>query len=289
MKNNLNKWMKDIDGGKELFSLSIPGTHDSATKYVQLSKFAKCQDEDIYSQLMLGVRAIDIRVEPKNDKLALVHGITKIFNDEAKTTPMFLEDVLDMCYKFLKEHPSEAVIFQFKNDSNKKNEQSFNNLFYSYIKGNEDKWYLKPTAPTLDEARGKLILVRRCKLDKSNSDFKDNTGIDFSLWVEQDKAIPNALTLNTGYDDFIIQDRFRYKPINKWNKCVKPFLDNNYEQYSICYLSTAGGLKGPQGNAEIINPLFLNYQLNQNGIFYLDFITEELTRKIILNNIDSNI
>ena len=31
-------------------------------------------------------------------------------------------------------------------------------------------------------------------------------------------------------------------------------------KYVICYLSTAGGLKGPKKNADYINALFLPYQ-----------------------------
>lgn len=287
----LTEWMKSIDGGRSLFSLSIPATHDSATQCVQLSRFAKCQDEDIYTQLCLGARAIDIRVEPKGDKLALVHGIAKIFTEKSKSEAMELDDVLKMCYAFLEEHPSEVIVFQFKNDSNKKNEQSFNNLFYSYIKGNEDRWYLKSTAPTLDEARGKLVLLRRCKLDISNREFTaDNTGIDFSSWVEQDKAVPYALTLKTGSDEFIIQDRFKYAPKPRWSECVKPFLDERTEfdgKFILCYLSTAGGIKGPRRNAEYINARFSEYPLNKNvyyGMVFFDFITDELSEKIISLN-----
>lgn len=294
MDKLLSQWMKDIDGSRKLFSLSLCGTHDSATQYVQLSKYARCQKDDIYNQLMLGARAIDIRVEPKKDRLVLVHGAANIYNEKSKNTLMYLDKVLEMCYKFLEEHPSETVVFQFKNDSNRKNEKSFNNLFYGYIKGNEDKWYLKSTAPTLEEARGKLVLIRRCRIDGSNPDYNsDNTGIDFSSWVEQDKKLPYALVLKTNAGDnaeFLIQDRFKYAPEQRWNDCIKPFLDERKAfkgQYVICYLSTAGGMKGPLENSKIINRHFLSYRLNPNayyGIMYFDFLSEELSRKVIEHN-----
>jgi len=71
---------------------------------------------------------------------------------------------------------------------------------------------------------------------------------------------------------------------------VKPFLDKREAfdgTFVICYLSTAGGLKGPEKNAAYINPQFMQYPLEKEkyyGTIYLDFPTEALTAKIIENN-----
>ena len=70
---------------------------------------------------------------------------------------MDMGDVLSQCYRFLDECPGEAVVFQFKNDNGKENEQCFDNLFYTYIKGKEPYWYLEDRVPTLGAARGKLV------------------------------------------------------------------------------------------------------------------------------------
>ena len=45
------------------------------------------------------------------------------------TNLMDMGDVLSQCYRFLDECPGEAVVFQFKNDNGKENEQCFDNLF----------------------------------------------------------------------------------------------------------------------------------------------------------------
>lgn len=131
-------------------------------------------------------------------------------------------------------------------------------------------------------------------MNKENKDFTDfNTGIDFSRWVEQDKAVPYPMILETNSVDkavFIIQDRFKYKPYERWNECIKPFLDERTSfdgNYVICYLSTAGGFKGPKANAEYINKQFIEYNLDENkyyGTIYLDFPEEELLYKIIKRN-----
>lgn len=295
MNIKLNEWMKGIDDSKDLFTLTIPGTHDCVTEYVQMSHICQCQDMNISDQLEIGIRALDIRVESNDNRLGMVHGIAKAFNNPGlNTNQMDMSDVLLRCYDFLKEHTSEAIIFQFKNDNGKENEKCFDNLMNTYIKDNEDKWFLENRVPSLGEARGKIVLIRRCKMDNENKNYTDNnTGIDFSSWVEQDTAVPDALMLETnGKDDatFIIQDRFKYKPEPRWSECILPFLDERKAfdgTYIICYTSTAGGNKGPKSNARYINPLLMEYPLEKDkyyGTIYLDFPTNDLTRKIIEHN-----
>jgi len=122
----LKNWMADIDGQRDLLSLSIPGTHDCVTKYVQFAHICKTQDLTIYAQLMLGIRALDIRVESNGDRLKMVHGVAKVFTTPNKFgKQMDLDYVLNACYDFLRANPSETIIFQFKNDSGKENETCF--------------------------------------------------------------------------------------------------------------------------------------------------------------------
>lgn len=292
---DLEKWMSSIDDSVNLMSLNIPGTHDCVTQYVQLSHFAKCQDKNIYDQLKMGVRALDIRVQSVGDRLGMVHGIAKAYNSANPLgKQMDLAYVLDYCYRFLEKNPHEAIIFQFKNDSNKEMERCFDNLYHRYIKEYPTKWYTENRIPNLGEVRGKIVLIRRCKMYENSAEYSaENAGIDFSRWVEQDEAVPQALTLETNSLDnarFIIQDRFKYKPEPRWSECIKPFLDNRKTfdgEYVICYFSTAGGLKGPESNAKYINSRLFDYPLEKGkyyGVMYLDFPSEDITEKIISTN-----
>lgn len=287
----LNNWMADIDGKCDLLSLAIPGTHDSVTKYVQLEHICKTQDLTIREQLDIGIRALDIRVESSGEQLKMVHGIAKVFCTPNKLgKQMNLSYVLDQCYEFLHENPSETILFQFKNDSGRENKKCFDNLFFNYISKETGKWFCENRVPLLEEVRGKIYLIRRCKMAERDEFNEKNTGLDFSGWVEQDTISPEPLTLNTGGSspaEFIILDRFKYKPAPRWEECLKPFLDKADRfngRYIINYLSTAGGLKGPKYNAEYINPRFITYPLDHAkyyGTIYSDFPTKELTMKII--------
>lgn len=139
MKVNFKKWMQNIDDDKNLFLLSVPGTHDCVTQFVQFPHISKCQDKNIYEQLNMGIRALDIRVQSKGKRLGMVHGLAKAFNTSNRLAKqMDMADVLAHCYRFLDENPSETILFQFKNDSNKEMEKCFDNLYYTYIKENEN-------------------------------------------------------------------------------------------------------------------------------------------------------
>lgn len=292
---NLKSWLSEVDDRRELFALNLAGTHDCVTRYVQFSHISKCQDMSIYEQLCIGIRALDIRVcSLGGSRLGMVHGIAKAFNKPNHfSAQMEMSDVLDMCYRFLDENSSEAIVFQFKNDSCKEQEKCFDIMYNNYILPSIDRWYLKDESPLLSDVRGKIVLLRRCNMDEGRYGGAD-TGIDFSSWCEQDEITTQALTLNTGAKsnmNFIIQDRYKYRPEPRWRKVIKPFLDSMTEfdgTYVINYLSTAGGLKGPYNNSRYINPRFMDYRLDSSlyyGTIYMDFPTEELVEKTVITNL----
>ncbi len=289
----LNSWLSEKDGKKELFSLNIPATHDSSTNFVQFSYIAKCQNLSIYEQLNLGIRALDIRVQIKKGRLKMVHSIAKVFTDSKHFRQMDLSDVLEQCYAFLEKNSTETIIFMFKNDNSKNFEKSFDILYNTYIKENKSKWFLENRSPLLKEARGKIVLLRRCKRFDRKEYTDINTGIDFSHWTEQTEKEPFPLPLETGGKHkmtFLIQDRFKYAPKQRWSEVIKPFLDGAEAFdgiYLINYLSTAGGIKGPKGNAKYINSKFSKYALSDKcfyGLIFMDFPEKSIVRKIINSN-----
>lgn len=205
---------------------------------------------------------------------------------------MDMGDVLSQCYRFLDECPGEAVVFQFKNDNGKRERAVLRQPVLYLYQGKRALLVLRGSGTHLGRRRGKLVLIRRCKMEPKPDFTRHNTGIDFSTWVEQPEVIPTALPLCTGTADFIIQDRFKYKPKPRWAQVIRPFLEQRTAfggQYVINYMSTAGGLKGPRRNAKYINAKFMDYPLKKGvyyGTTYVDFPSREQVLKIVETNFE---
>lgn len=94
--------MENISKDTKLSELSILGTHDSTTQYVNLSPIFQCQDTDIQTQLENVYRYLDIRLVLKNDNLILKHNFAKCRKDKSLfSRPLTLDDLLVDVYFFL--------------------------------------------------------------------------------------------------------------------------------------------------------------------------------------------
>ncbi|RVD87920.1 uncharacterized protein DFL_002123 [Arthrobotrys flagrans] len=128
------------------------------------------------------------------------------------------EDVFKVFQDFLTAHPTETVLCSIKWDYDRSGQPSdFESLLESLFNdGSHGSWYTSSTFPKLDDARGKIVLIRRYNenlgfyMDVSNNtpDHTDSTG-QFRV---QDIYNPSTLPDGTpNYD-------------TKWN-AVKNFLN----------------------------------------------------------------
>ena len=78
-----------------------------------------------------------IRVRADGKCLTMVHGIFPAYNHSChRANLMDMGDVLSQCYRFFRRMPrAKRWCSSLKNDNGKENEQCFDNLFYTYIKG----------------------------------------------------------------------------------------------------------------------------------------------------------
>jgi 1-phosphatidylinositol phosphodiesterase len=75
---------------------------------------------------------------------------------------MDFDDVMKACTKFLEQYPSESIIMSIKEEYTPvHNTRSFEQTFDTYAHRYAGKWYLGATVPTLQQARGKVVLLRR--------------------------------------------------------------------------------------------------------------------------------
>lgn len=180
---NLNgkNWMSGISDDRFLYEINIPGSHDSATANCKNStnnfarifgtpvlntgKYAKTQSLTLSQQLNAGVRYLDLRFSPKQEKLLLCHGNAKkaafalyaaeflsllnpifivcvyliyhldiefyAYEDEACTIPLTCDSALAQIKDFLKDNPTETVILSAKKENG--NTEDFVALFKEQI------------------------------------------------------------------------------------------------------------------------------------------------------------
>ena len=293
-------WMKNIPDSTPLNMIALPGTHDSAAEYVFPAFFARCQSRSISEQLNDGFRYLDIRlgVESGNDKVALdlMHGSAfcrkKLSPSSGK---LRLDSVLAQCYAFLDLHPHETVVFTVSRENGDESVSSFENLLNSYVSQDPEYWLLTDAIPTLGEARGKLVLMRR---------YPDAAGLGTA------SGIPAYWEDQSGFDDpdlnyercvaenitLWVQDRYEFDSSEKWLAFLTTLgtCPADYDRGELCinFLSTKGTLTygHPYGYAKTLNgqlSALAEKSGSPNGWIILDFGTPELAQRIYSANFES--
>lgn len=185
-------WMSHVDGNKYLDELSIPGTHDSSTCSVDndtepQTSLAKCQQDYIPTQLLEGIRYFDIRLgkNDKNGDPGIDHGICYLLKKDGGY--MQLSNVIGYFKTFLNEHPSEALIMLVSRGNDEATDESVTTAFANVMGNNSDLFYTSSHVPTLNEVRGKIVLLRRFKLAGDSVDGH-TWGLDLTEWDDKIKA-----------------------------------------------------------------------------------------------------
>lgn len=297
---DLSNWQAALPDSTVLSAINLPGTHNSATQFVNLSLFSRCQGKSILQQLESGARLLDIRLELSDGVFTAVHGIANCRSSKSRRSPLLTFDMIFEDIKtFIKRHPTETVIVSLKMDRGKNGDDFYPTFYKIFIEKYPSIWFLENRIPTLGECRGKLVLMRRCDSGKSDITFSDlNSGINFTTMSGQEST-KNALplpymveTLDNKADSFsvVVQDSYMYNPIAKWEKAIKPMLENleaSNETIAINFLSTAGVPFIPYINSRYVNAKFNRFDLknrNPYGWLVSDFLTEKLAVKIIASN-----
>ncbi len=289
-----NSWMKNLNGGLPITEINLPGTHDSCSFNAGFGFISNCQEKTIYEQLQAGIRFLDVRVEKKKDRLIAVHAVVNCKTlDNSRV--LDIDDILEDCKKFLRENPSETIIFSLKRDDGPSSEETFDFFFQNYL--NDEIWFKENRFPTLSEVRGRLVLINRCHADIENEIYTDfNAGIDFSGWPYQEKfkgrlfeEAPLVRRSSKATDYYLTQDMYRLSPKEKWEKAVHPFLKTPPQLSGavISFFSATAGLITPKITAKYINKRLKKITLDKQkkyGWIIMDYPTEKFTKEIINSN-----
>ena len=261
---NTTEWLKGIDGSKKIHSISIPGTHDSGARF--RGPFSRCQHLSILEQLINGVRYLDIRCRHINNCFMIHH--TRKFQYLG-----FGGGVLDVCISFLREHPSEFIFMQVKEEYNAlDNTRSFFETMKDYIEGLEDYFFFDEISPTLDQVRGKIVLLRRFsspvtpfgnELKFGSETFTSNTTIT--------ARVQDAYQVKSLFHRQLKWERFLnlMEEVKQNSDEDKLFINFGSGSTTFCY---------PYSTAEYMIPRIADYLKNTNpdsfvGVIMFDYIT----------------
>lgn len=229
---NQASWMSKLNSALHLDQINMVGTHDTGTYYASgVEKcYAKTQTLTTAEQLYAGVRYLDVRCHHISNMFTIHHG--------AFYMNLYFRDLLEDCISFLTRNPTETIIMQIKEEHSDADKNTNTRSFYETLKVYIDQapslWYLNENIPTLEQVKGKIVLVRRFGLAGANdpnnlgiyADFKDNA------------------TFTTGH--LRIQDEYKYKSIDsKWQAFSKLMAeaankDKNTALWFINFASAAG-------------------------------------------------
>lgn len=187
-RNHYATWMQNLQEGTPLSALSIPGTHNSPT-YHHAFPSVRCQVVPVREQLLRGVRFLDIRVQPDHpddpskDSLTLVHGVFPI----SLTGPRHFKPIVQEVLSFLDRNHSETVIMCVKREgTGHSTDAQLSRILHDHYVKDTNRWFTAPRIPTLGEARGKIVLIRRFTLDESLKREWDGAGwgINADTWAD---------------------------------------------------------------------------------------------------------
>lgn len=280
-------WMKELPDDLPISELIIPGTHDSATKNVQLAFFSKCQALTVREQLEAGFRYLDIRLAVEGERLKLMHGFV---NCQEGGLPwsgtLYLDSVLQDCYDFLREHPNETILFAVKKEHGDETVEQFQTILHSYIIENPAAWAITDKIPTLGKVRGKILLLRRYP----DAILEGGAGIGL-IWRDQkghdDLSLSAAMTENRTYRLYV-QDRFEYPLEAKWTAFTEGLTacNTDAETVLLSFLSTKGTAKygHPYAFAPKLNKRLEEMGGGLSGWVVVDFGSAKLAEKIWSQN-----
>ncbi|MCT4469633.1 hypothetical protein [Mycoplasma sp. HS2188] len=277
-------WMSNLSDNRNLFSLSIPGTHDSAMYngygiyWFFGSLRAQTQVYSFQEQLKLGIRAFDLRSQ--NDG-RLVHGPV--------TSYQTLDNAFYEYTKFLEKHPTEFILVRIKDENFNVRDNNYarqaNSVYHDvlhkyekFLYNTEGKSYntlSRERGFNIQQYRGKIIVLNHWH-HLVTTDLKG--GYHFrELTVEQ--------SIQDKYDGLSIDEKINLitKHFNKTSN--KEYLEDNVY---VNFMSMAAGWR-PDNSSARINQRIVNY-LNQHqelstlGVVFADYPGPSLIQAIYKTN-----
>lgn len=285
-----NNWITPLDGNIYVSQMSIPGSHDAATGEEMVSfvgdLFAQTQENTLQTQWNLGIRCFDLRPAiykatfGSTNELWLWHGVTRVAVSWASAMNTIKSNLTD--------HPGEFAIVLFRHEDEtpaagkNNNTTDFDNYMTAWVNANKS-WIVdwRPDI-TIDECRGKLILISRFR---GSWDYGCFTG-----WSHD--AAGSATTVNNANNSasgtMYVQDYYNSSSHDAKFTSIRTYLDIAQQFHTIdamknhWMLNHISGYAGTstsntyRANAAAQNPKVIEYLHNRTtpgstGILLFDY------------------
>ncbi|KAF9068352.1 PLC-like phosphodiesterase [Rhodocollybia butyracea] len=159
-KRNLASFLSEMPDATPLYSLLLPGTHDTMAFYGWIISQCQSIETPLNVQLHNGIRVLDIRLAVIEGGLIAYHGLYP------QKTPF--QTILSTVYAFLRSPAScrETIVMSVKQEDYSTTPQTlFSRLvreeFMNGLGGSLNMLFLENRVPKLGEVRGKVILLSR--------------------------------------------------------------------------------------------------------------------------------
>lgn len=302
-----DEWMAGIPDEALLSSINIPATHDTGTAgvvedLIPSVSITSCQNLYYDEQLNMGARSFDIRANATKDDASaadvkIVHGGELWQCQEKNGSDLTLQSILNTSLGFLEKHKSETVILTVKPDAG--STIGLEHAVAEFIEKNKDKVYSGGDIPSMKEARGKIIFLRRFNLTKNyDSSVERAMGFNLTNWDDiKYKDYKYAYKLyDDGKNHVYIQDAYNTYGSEKWPYILETMKQTTgqdtshpieYNSWVFNYTSCSQG--APLGLTQEINPRLFKDEDNciDNrflGTVMLNFIDEPMSRLIYETN-----
>ena len=294
-------WMSILADNIPFTMLSLPGAHDAATKGTS-SGTTETQSCSIAELLTAGVRALDLRPYATNsttaDNMYIYHG-------SANTNVLFM-DALATVSSFLDSHPTETV-FLLLHEEDGNNLDAWRTATLSCL--NAQSSHIKPidSNMTLDQCRGKMVIIARDNVGSTNLCGKCGWGSSFgdkTVFKGSDSNGTTPWTL-VYQDEYDWDSNYATARIANLEKLLTNYIQPNELKANRIYVNTANvawswttilnGASNITNTAPVVNQAILDSPTFQNstgrwGILMADYMADptyhgdQLLQRIIQQN-----
>ena len=233
-------WMGALPGTLKISDISIPGTHDSGSCNLH-DKQDDMSTQRYYIDELLncGVRHLDLRTGlDDNNTVRIVHSSCHARN--RSNQDLTLNETIGWIYGFLDSNPTETVILQVKMDTGGDTceRETFRKL-EALAKETNSRIWAGDHVPTLDEVRGKILIISRLDPDKlqgGNYNIeKDGKTLQWALdchdWKDS-KDFATALTAQGSNYEVWTQDNWNRSASHKKSYIRATLFGNKNDGYT---------------------------------------------------------